>query len=140
MGTKGSKGERNEDVDKAFQKAQMKLSQLGGAAGAGGGGETALAVQRFAAEGSILSRVNECMSRQGKDFVRDEYMAILLTLDPTQDVNAISAMTVGALRKGIRAAVVNNKLETAHKAETQLPTIAIHKDSTADKGDDVDPA
>jgi hypothetical protein len=129
MGTKGSKGSRNHDTDKAFQEAQRKLSDLGGGSGSGaGGGSSTLAIQRFAPEGSILSRVNECMSREGRDFVRDEYMAILLTLDPTQDVSAISTMTVDALRKGIRAAVVNNKLATQNAAHDKS-TIAVRKAS-----------
>lgn len=96
-----------------------------------------MAIQRFAPEGSILSRVNECMSREGRDFVRDEYMAILLTLDPTQDVSAISTMTLDALRKGIRAAVVNNKLATQDAAHDK-PTIAVHKE--VDGNDEMDPA
>lgn len=77
------------------------------------------------------------MGREGRDFVRDEYMAILLTLDPTQDVSAISTMTVDALRKGIRAAVVNNKLATQNAAHDKS-TIAVHKGD--DRNDEVDPA
>lgn len=137
MGSRGSKGSRNHDTDKAFQEAQRKLSVLGGDGSGAGSGSSTLAIQRFAPEGSILSRVNECMSREGRDFVRDEYMAILLTLDPTQDVSAISTMTVDALRKGIRAAVVNNKLATQNAAHDKS-TIAVHKGD--DRNDEVDPA
>lgn len=77
--------------------------------GSGAAAENAVVVVR---NPSILSRVNECMSRQGRDFVRDEYMAILMTLDPAQDANAIADMTVDSLRKSIRAAVVVKSTST----------------------------
>lgn len=107
MGSKGTKGtkEAGREADKAFEEAQRKLQQVQVPEGG------SLAIQKVSLSGPA-KRVNECMNREGRDFVRDEYMAILLTLDPSQNVDTIAAMTVDSLRKSIRAAVVNNQTKT----------------------------
>lgn len=81
-----------------------------------------LPATRAAFSPSAIQRARECLSRGDKPLIKDELIAIILTIDPAFPVSRLQCMRVGDLNKQVRALVVNVSLDKLGFAESENPT------------------
>jgi hypothetical protein len=70
---------------------------------------------------SAAQRAQQCLSRGKKPLVRDELIAIVLTIQPDFSLSMLQSMRVEDLNKQIRALVVNLSLDKLGLAECEDP-------------------
>lgn len=70
---------------------------------------------------SAAQHAQQCLSRGGRPLIRDELIAIVLTIQPDFSLSMLQSMRVEDLNKQIRALVVNVSLDKLGLAESEDP-------------------
>lgn len=77
----------------------------------------------------LLARVGECLTRDGKPLIRDELVALILTLRPDFPMSELRALRIEDLNRQIRSLIVEIKLDAVqhqqqhqHQQQQHAPT------------------